>query len=99
MYKRIISAALLFGMAALAPPAVAATCAPRDAVVERLSTRYSETVTARGLQNAEALIEIFTSPETGSFTILLSRPDGISCIVSAGSHWLATKPGPAGVAG
>ena len=97
MYKRLISTALAFGVAALAPPAYAMTCAPRDGVVERLETQYKETLTARGLQNAEALIEVFSSAETGSYTVLISRADGISCIVSTGTHWLATKPVPAGV--
>ena len=99
MYKRLISAALAFGVAALAPPAYAMSCAPRDDMVERLETQFKETLTARGLQNANALIEIFASPETGSYTVLLSRADGISCIVSSGTHWLTTKPVPAGVTG
>ena len=99
MFKRLLSAALVFGAAALAPPAYAMSCAPRDGMVERLETQYKETLTARGLQNANALVEIFTSPETGSFTVLISRPDGISCIVSSGTHYFAEKPVPLGVKG
>ncbi|MBD3664777.1 hypothetical protein [Sulfitobacter aestuariivivens] len=99
MYKRLFSLALVFGMAALAPPSFAMACAPRDAMVERLNDHYNETLTARGLQNENALMEIFTSKDTGTYTVLLSRADGISCVVSSGTHWSPAKPVPAGVAG
>ena len=88
MYKRLFSAALVFGMAILGPPAWAMNCAPREGLVKRLDTTYAETLSARGLQNENTLIEVFTSEKTGSYTILLSRADGISCIVSSGTHWL-----------
>ncbi len=101
MFKRLLTTALVFGMASLAPPAWAMTCAPRDGIVERLSDTHSETLTSRGLQNESTLIEIFTSPKTGSYTILMSRADGISCIVSSGTHWLNQTPvaAPEGVTG
>lgn len=101
MFKRLISSALVFGMAVLAPPAWAMNCAPRDAIVDRLNSTYSETLTSRGLQNESTLIEVFTSAKTGSYTILVSRADGISCIVSSGTHWLNQTPvaAPEGVTG
>ena len=99
MYKRLLTASLLFGMSALAPPLHAATCGPRDGVVERLQTQYEETLKAQGLQNAQALIEIYSSEKTGSYTVLLSRADGISCILSTGTHWLEAEPVPAGIPG
>lgn len=99
MYKRLFAIALTFGMSALAPPAHAMNCAPRDSVVERLQKQFKETLTARGLQNQNALIEIFTSTESGSYTVLMSRPDGVSCVISSGTHWLPAEPIPAGVAG
>ena len=95
MYKRIITAALLFGMACTGPPAWASTaCAPREALVAQLEKSYGEILSARGLQGPNALIEVFASSESGSFTVLMSRPDGISCIVSTGTHWLP-EPAPA----
>lgn len=101
MYKRIITGALLFGMAALGPPAYAMTCGPRDGVVNHLTSRFSETLSARGLQNAQSIIEIWTSQENGTYTILITRTDGVSCVVSSGTHWLTETPVkvPDGVAG
>lgn len=88
MFKRLLSAAVVFGAAALAPPvfAQANTCQPRDAIIEKLEDRYSEMLTAGGLQNAQQLLEIWTSA-SGSFTVLVTRPDGISCVVATGQGW------------
>ncbi|WP_370399953.1 hypothetical protein [Sulfitobacter sp. JB4-11] len=101
MYKRLLSTALVFGMASLAPPVHAAGCAPRDDIVARLGEQYAETLTARGLQDETTLMEIFTSSTSGSYTVLLSRADGISCVVSTGDHWITEMPVkvPDGVAG
>ncbi len=90
MFKRLFSSALIFGMAAVAPPAFAAGCAPRDGVVQRLQQSYSETLTAGGLQKShpvDTMIEVWSSAETGSFTVLVTHPSGISCIVASGQHF------------
>lgn len=92
MYKRIVTSALLFGAAALAPPAYAANCAPRDSVVERLQSKFSEQLTAGGLQATQpvqTMVEVWSSPDTGTFTVLLTNPNGISCIVGAGTDFFS----------
>lgn len=101
MYKRILTAGLVFGMIATGPPAHAASCAMRDQIVEKLTRTYDETLTATGLQNAESLVEIWSSPRSGTFTILVTRPNGISCVVSSGEHWTPVErtPAPEGFAG
>ena len=89
MFKRTISAALVFGAVATAPPAALAqtNCAPRDILVERLKERYAETLKGGGLQNADLMLEVWSSDSTGSFTVLMSRADGISCVIAAGQDW------------
>ncbi len=94
MYKRILTSALLFGMVATGPPAAAMTCAPRVDLVDRLTTQFNEVLTATGLQNARSLIEVWATPDGNSFTILVSHPNGISCVVSAGKNWTAITPMP-----
>lgn len=106
MFKRLCSTAVIFGAAALAPPLAAqaqaqgVACLPREALVERLEGRYNEHLAGGGLQNPQQLLEVWTSEETGSFTVFVTRPDGVSCIVATGLHWnAATESRPAGVAG
>ncbi len=59
MFKRLFSAALVFGAAAIAPPAMAqtVTCLPRDALVSSLETAHGERLTGGGLQNQARVIE------------------------------------------
>ncbi|SEL52572.1 hypothetical protein SAMN05443999_1064 [Roseovarius azorensis] len=102
MFKRLFCTALVFGAAALAPPAHAQgiTCLPRESLVERLENRYKEHLIGGGLQNPQQLLEVWASGETGSFTVFVTRPDGVSCIVATGQHWNdGPRATPEGVAG
>ena len=95
MFKRIVSAAVIFGTLALAPPAQAQTanpCIDRTKIVRSLTEKYNESQTALGLQNSGQMLEIWTSADTGTFTVLITRADGISCIVSSGEFWRTAFP-------
>lgn len=95
MFKRIIAGGLLFGMAATAPPAFAASCAMRDIVVARLQSNYSESLTAGGLQGNQTMttmLEVWASQENGTFTVIITNPQGVSCIVAAGTDWFVSTP-------
>ncbi|SDZ78049.1 hypothetical protein [Rubrimonas cliftonensis] len=82
--------AFLFAAPALAENAAtgAAPCAPRDQIVTQLEKKYGETRRGAGLQNRGSVTEVFASSETGTWTILVTRPDGVSCAVAAGEAWL-----------
>ncbi len=78
-----------FAAPALADNAAgAAPCAPRDQIVTQLEKKYGETRRGAGLQNRGSVTEVFASAETGTWTILVTRPDGVSCAVAAGEAWL-----------
>jgi len=65
-----------------------AMCADRDKVVASLSDRYSERHLASGLQSAFGLMEIWVSESDRTWTILLTQPDGQTCVMASGTHWL-----------
>jgi hypothetical protein len=90
MFKRLFSAALVLGAAALAPPVLAqstTTCMPRSVLTQQLTQKYNESLTGGGLQNPQQLLEIWSSPETGSFTVFITRANGLSCVVATGQNW------------
>lgn len=62
----------------------AANCAPRDLVVERLASKYGESRQAMGLGANNAVVELFASGETGTWTITVTSANGITCLVAAG---------------
>lgn len=62
-------------------------CAPRDAVVERLASGYGETRQSVGLGANNAVVEVFASTETGSWTITVTVPGGLTCLVASGQSF------------
>jgi predicted methyltransferase len=68
-------------------------CAERAEIVARLAERFGETLRSVGLQGGDAVVEVYSSEATGTWTILMTRPDGITCLLAAGERWeQAVKP-------
>lgn len=59
-------------------------CAPREVVIDRLASAYGETRRSIGLGQNNAVIEVFASTETGSWTITVTSPAGVTCLVASG---------------
>lgn len=68
------------------------TCNRHGDLLETLKRSYAEEPNAFGLQGNGHLLEVFVSKQTGSWTIVSTRPDGTSCIIAAGQHWQAVPP-------
>ncbi|MDA7966650.1 hypothetical protein [Ruegeria sp.] len=95
MFKRLFAIALTFGMAATAPPAFAQNCAEREHVIAKLQDSYAEELVFGGLQKsrgAQSVMEVWTSKETGSYTVLVTQANGISCIVAVGTDFFEAIP-------
>ena len=86
-YLTAILGALLIGWSAFLPSAQAQPiCGERRALVATLEKTYSETPVSVGLASNGAIIEIFASP-TGTFTIIVTQPNGLTCVMAAGEYW------------
>ena len=71
-------------------PAVQAggnNCSTRANVLRHLAHKYSEAPIAIGLAENGGVIEVLTSTEGGTWTIIVTMPDGTSCMVAAGEDW------------
>ena len=97
----LLRGAAAIGLAlAASQPALAAprTCAAHTEVIERLAQRYGETLQSMGMHSSDGLLEVYASEATGTWTILVTSPDGTACLVAAGQMWEAdakplAKPG------
>ncbi len=90
MYKRILTTSILIlGMAAIGPPDAQAqmACGTRDSVVAKLGDKYGEVRRGGGLAGPTAIIEIWASEATGTWTILKTTPNGLTCIMAVGDGW------------
>lgn len=76
----------------------AQNCGKRQPIVERLADRFGESRQSIGLGTQNRVIETFANPETGSWTITVTRPDGIMCLLASGHAFEAVTEGltPAG---
>ena len=63
------------------------TCESRDAVLKFLNTKYSEAPVAMGVAKNGGLVEVLTSGAGSTFTIIITRPNGTTCMVAAGQGW------------
>ena len=70
-------------------------CADRETVVERLNSGYGETRQSIGLAPNNSVVEVFASLETGTWTITVTNPTGLTCLVASGNSWedLVRTPG------
>ena len=83
---------ILVGLLLMAAPAFAQqNCAPRDHVILRLTTLFGEVRRGVGL-GGDSIVEIYASEATGSWTIVVTNTQGISCLVAAGQAWEAVAP-------
>lgn len=66
-------------------------CAPRQMVVDRLASKYGETRRSMGLGANNAVVEIFASEESGSWTITITSANGVTCLVASGQAFEELK--------
>ena len=62
-------------------------CAERGVVVAELASLYGETRQGLGLSADRAVMEIFASADTGSWTITLTTANGLTCLVASGDNY------------
>jgi hypothetical protein len=91
MEKTLFALSLGIAGAVIAAQSVHASpqCGPRDQVVQALATKYGETRRSVGMSGPDQMMELFAADETRTWTILVSRPDGSSCLVASGSNFEA----------
>ena len=68
-------------------------CTSRDAMVKALKGKYQEQRRGMGVASRAGIMEFYVS-DKGTWTIVMSMANGISCILAAGRDWedLAVKP-------
>jgi hypothetical protein len=63
-------------------------CAPRAALVEKLKSEFNEEPQAIGVTHSGGLFEILSS-DSGTWTVLATGPNGVSCLVLSGDGWMS----------
>jgi hypothetical protein len=97
MHRVIVSLALLVGQPALADPAASVGfrgCGTHDEVTGWLERQFGEAPLVSGRQGDGHLLEIFAAKSGDSWTVVVTDPDGESCITSEGIELELVRPFP-----
>lgn len=68
-------------------------CADHALIVERLASGYGESRQSIGLGADNTVVEVFASLETGTWTIVVTRAGGPSCLVASGEAFQVLAEG------
>ncbi len=80
--------ALTVGFALISTSALAeAQCDQRDSVLKLLSKKYQEAPVALGVTHNGGLVEVLSTGEGETWSIIVTTPEGLSCLVAAGEGW------------
>ncbi len=86
----------IFGAAALALSALLSlgseasaqtVCLPHIEVAKQLGSLHSEVPVALGLADNGNVLEVFSTGDGSTWTIVMTMPSGKACLVAAGEAW------------
>ncbi len=84
-------------VAAVSIPALAqvpAACADRAVALAHLTVKYGEAPVAVGLASNGGFVEVLVGPDGATWSILITMPNGVTCLIAAGENWEAVKSVP-----
>lgn len=91
-----VGMALALLLAAVSASAQPVPCSPRDILVERLQQKYGEKRVGRGVAlDGKAVVELF-AVEGGTWSVIITQANMISCVVATGTDWETLVPEPEG---
>ena len=67
-------------------------CYDRETMLIRLEETHGAIRQGRGMRGPDALLEIWSIPSTGDWTLVQTYASGRSCIVAMGESWEALDP-------
>ncbi len=78
-----------------------AACGARDGLLSQLARKYGEVPVAIGVTGGVAggaLVELLTDKDGLTWTLILTTPQGLSCLIASGEGWRPLAPAPDGPA-
>ncbi len=98
MWRTIATIACLSLWGASSTLAQIAPCVERDGLLTLLEQKYGEVPVAVGITgtgpgtNGGALIELLTAKGGMTWTIILTMPNGQTCLIASGEGWRELTP-------
>jgi hypothetical protein len=92
----ILFCLILIAMYVLAKPAHSQvtqrpSCGATHEIEKTLTAEYGESPAFAAIVNGGGPMLVFTNPETHTFTVVMRKAGGISCLMAAGEDWTAIE--------
>jgi hypothetical protein len=65
-------------------------CATHDQVATSLATQFGEVRRSIGLARDNTVMELYAAADTGTWTLTVTLPTGMTCLVAAGDNFETT---------
>lgn len=75
------------------PAQAQSTCEFRKKLMDKLDSVYNEQPVGVGLASTGNVVELIVSPD-GTWTIVVTKPNGLACIAAVGEDWQALEIAP-----
>lgn len=66
-------------------------CGTRDSVTKLLASRYKEAPVGIGTVSDRGVMEVYVSTDTATWSIVVTNPQGKTCIIAAGQNYEGVK--------
>ncbi|WP_439150816.1 hypothetical protein [Sulfitobacter sp.] len=66
-------------------------CAPHEVITGVLAEAFGETRQGLGVMQDGPVMELFANDETGTWTVTVTEPGNLTCIVAGGEAWTETN--------
>jgi hypothetical protein len=97
MFTTMAAAAVTAGLAGTAAAdrfASGEVCAERGVFLDKLGAAFGEVPVAAGLGTDGNVVEVLRAPD-GGWTMIVTDPDGMTCVMAAGEAWQSRGIGAA----
>ncbi len=81
----VLALAPMLGLSA--PASAQSVCKTHGEVTQELGRRFTENQIAMGLASNGAELELFSSGDGATWSIVVTTPNGVSCVVASGEGW------------
>ena len=95
VFALLAAGALPLGSGPASAQGAPAVCRARDGLLSQLESKYGEVPVAIGVTGGDgggALIGLLTAKDGMTWTIILTTPKGLSCLIASGEGWRPLAP-------
>lgn len=90
---RVVAAVPLLAAAGL-PAQAQPACYTHDKILDRFSAVYDEAPVARGLTQDGRMVQVLSTGDGKTWTLIVSKPGGETCVLMAGEGWRSATHKP-----